>query len=146
MYQLRRFATSMCRWTKKDTTEKSTKEVAGLTTNTKKPSKSEQRKAWLVTHWEAYIRKGTLKDFQRLCADLNLSGDLDTKTKCRKAINSVNVNIWQFLRSKNKPGDVRFFKNRHRLIRYTKETGSFYPKDRLRKGDPVRDLLRDMDL
>ncbi|RMJ10294.1 hypothetical protein CDV36_010072 [Fusarium kuroshium] len=144
MYQLRRFATSMYRWIKKDATEEPSKKLVGPTINFKKLSKSE-RKDWLVTQWKAYIKKGSLEDFQRLCADLGLSGDLDTKAKCRKAIRGVNVNIWQFLRSKNKPDDVRFFNNRHRLIRYTKETGSYYPKDRLGKDDPVRDLLRDMD-
>lgn len=83
MYQLRRFATSMYRWAKNDAAGELSKGLAGPTVNSKKPSKS-KRKAWLVSQWKTYIQKGTLEDFQRLCADLNLSGDLDTKTKCRK--------------------------------------------------------------
>ncbi|KAM6539340.1 hypothetical protein FALCPG4_001146 [Fusarium falciforme] len=144
MYQLRRFATSMYRWIKNDAAGESSKVFADLTVNSANPSKS-KRKVWLVTQWKAYIQKGTLEDFQRLCVDLGLSGNLGTKKKCRKAIRGVNVNIWQFLRSNKKPDDVWFFKNRYGLIRYTKNTKSFYPKDNLGKEDPVRDLLRVMD-
>ncbi|KAI8719085.1 hypothetical protein NCS52_00688900 [Fusarium sp. LHS14.1] len=126
------------------------KQLAGLTISSTAPPDSEsdskpKRKAKLAAQWSTYIQKGTLEDFQRLCADLGISGDLGSKTKCRKEIKSVNVNITQFLQSKNKPEDVKFFKNRYALVQYTRRTDSFFPRRRIPKGDPVRDLLRIMD-
>ncbi|KAJ4173996.1 hypothetical protein NW754_012985 [Fusarium falciforme] len=90
MYQLRRFATSMYRWIKNDAAGESSKVFADLTVNSGNPSKS-KRKVWLVTQWKAYIQKGTLEDFQRLCVDLGLSGDLGTKKKCRKVCQHASI-------------------------------------------------------
>lgn len=59
-------------------------------------------------------------------------------------IKSVNVNIKQFLESKNKPDDVKFFKSRHALIEYTKRTNSFFPRRKIPKGDPLAALLKEM--
>lgn len=56
----------------------------------------------------------------------------------------MNVNIGQFLKSKNKPDDVKFFKDKRALVKYTAETDSFYPKKKLPKGDPLRALLKHM--
>ena len=33
--------------------------------------------------WDAYFGLGDLEDFQRLCADLRIEGDLSSKKKCR---------------------------------------------------------------
>lgn len=35
--------------------------------------------------WDRYFGAGELVDFQRLCADLKIEGDLSSKNKCRKA-------------------------------------------------------------
>ncbi|RSM13029.1 hypothetical protein CDV31_006012 [Fusarium ambrosium] len=121
--------------------------LAGLTINSTTPPDSDSKpknKVNLASQWSTYIQKGTLEDFQRLCADLGLSGDLGSKTKCRKEIKSVNVNIGQFLGSKNKPDDVTFFKNRHALIQYTRRTNSFFPRRKIPKGDPLASLLKEM--
>lgn len=56
----------------------------------------------------------------------------------------MNVNIKQFLESKNKPGDVKFFQNKRALVKYTKQTKSVYPLKLLPKGDPLRALLKHM--
>ncbi|KAJ4318332.1 hypothetical protein N0V84_006929 [Fusarium piperis] len=140
----------MTRSKKKDATDAITKQLTGLSINPTAPSDSvsdpnPKHKVCLATQWTTYIQKGTLEDFQRLCADLGLSGDLGSKTKCRKEIKSVNVNIKQFLRSKNKPEDVKFFKNRHDLVQYTRRTKSFFPRRQITKGDPLAALLKMMD-
>ncbi|KAJ3524778.1 hypothetical protein NM208_g11918 [Fusarium decemcellulare] len=100
----------------------------------------------LMTLWNNYFQKGTLEDHQRLCADLGLDSDLPSKKKCRQELKSVNVNVKQFLESKNKPGDVKLFKNRRALAQYTRRTHSFFPKRKLPKGCPLRLLMKDLDI
>ncbi|RBR20809.1 uncharacterized protein FIESC28_05162 [Fusarium coffeatum] len=92
--------------------------------------------------WHNYFQKGTLQDHQRLCVDLGLPGDLPSKTKCRSALNSINVNICQFLDCENKPNDVKFFKSRNALVRWTKKNHAFFPKRNLPQGSPLRTLLK----
>ena len=50
----------------------------------RKNKKKSAKKKSLVARWEAYIKKGDLEDWQRLCGDLGLANDLPSKTKCRK--------------------------------------------------------------
>ncbi|KAF4455485.1 hypothetical protein F53441_2275 [Fusarium austroafricanum] len=78
--------------------------------------KSTNKQVSLMEQWNNYFQKGTLRDFQRLCVDLALPGDLPSKAKCRDALKSINVNIKQFLECENKPDGVNIFKNRHALI------------------------------
>ncbi|KAJ4023412.1 hypothetical protein NW752_003874 [Fusarium irregulare] len=73
---------------------------------------------------------------------LRPSGDLPSKTKCRNALKSVNVNICQFLDCENKPNDVNFFKSRNALVRWTKKNHAFFPKRNLPQGSPLRTLLK----
>jgi hypothetical protein len=47
-------------------------------------SSSIQSQYHVVYQWNGYFRKGTLDDWQRLCADLGLDDDLPSKRKCRK--------------------------------------------------------------
>ncbi|KAJ4137698.1 hypothetical protein NW768_003286 [Fusarium equiseti] len=92
--------------------------------------------------WDNYFQKGTLQDHQRLCVDLGLPGDLPSKKKCRNALKSINVNICQFLDCENKPNDVKFFKGRNALVRWTKKNKAFFPKRNLPQGSPLRTLLK----
>jgi hypothetical protein len=46
-------------------------------------SASSSKYGTLMDQWNDYFKKGTLQDFQRLCADLGLPSDLPSKTKCR---------------------------------------------------------------
>ena len=41
------------------------------------------RKLTVRERWDAYFGPGDLEDFQRLCADLRIEGDLSSKSKCR---------------------------------------------------------------
>ncbi|RSL66164.1 hypothetical protein CEP53_003439 [Fusarium sp. AF-6] len=126
-----------------DTTGEAAKGPVGLAVTTTAPSDPKD-KVDPASQQDGDVQKGSVKDFQRLCVNLGLPGKLGSKTKCRKEIKNVNVNIGQFLQSKNKPQDVKFFKDKHALVKYTKKTDSFYPKDQLPKGDPLRALLKHM--
>ncbi|KAJ4318331.1 hypothetical protein N0V84_006928 [Fusarium piperis] len=143
MLQLGRFATAMLRLAKTDAIGSVAKGLARLSTTSTAPSDPKD-KADTTTQQNADIQKVSVRDFQRLCVDLGLPGELGSKKKCRKEIRSVNVNIGQFLKSKNKPNDVKFFKDKRALVEYTKKTDSFYLKDKLPKGDPLRALLKHM--
>ncbi|KAF5980031.1 hypothetical protein FBULB1_5431 [Fusarium bulbicola] len=109
--------------------------------NSPKPS---SKHASLMDQWNDYFKRGTLQDFQRLCADLGLPNDLPSKTKCRDALKSINVNIKQFLQCENRPDDVKLFKNRKELIVWTRKRGAFFPRRQLPKGSPLRTLLKHM--
>ncbi|RGP62383.1 hypothetical protein FLONG3_10243 [Fusarium longipes] len=107
-------------------------------------SSESSRRVSLMEKWNDYFQRGTIHDFRRLCVDLDLPGDLPSKTKCRAAIKTVHVNINQFLDCDNKPDDVRFFKSRSALIRWTKKKKAFFPRRNLPKGSPLRTLLERM--
>ncbi|KAF5616551.1 hypothetical protein F52700_12845 [Fusarium sp. NRRL 52700] len=107
-------------------------------------SKSSSKHATLMDQWNNYFKKGTLQDFQRLCDDLGLPDDLPSKTKCRDALKSINVNIKQFLQCENKPDDVKLFKNRKELIIWTRKRGALFPRHQLPKGSPLRTMLTHM--
>jgi hypothetical protein len=52
----------------------------------KKRPKKNKKKFDVVDAWEKYfgVGEGGLKDWQRLCDDLGLQGDLSSKKKCKK--------------------------------------------------------------
>lgn len=150
----------MLRLAKMDATGEGAKGSAGLTVTATAPPDPKD-KAGRRDQQNGDGQKNGLNDFQRLCVDLGLSGKLGSKNKCRKVcqpqtrqkgtgidlcqeIKNVNVNIGQFLKSKNKPGDVKFFEDKRALVKYTEETNSFYPKKQLPKGDSLRALLKRM--
>lgn len=150
----------MLRLAKMDATSEGAKGPAGLTVTATAPSDPKD-KADLISQQNGDVQKESVKDLQCLCVDLGLSGELGSKTKCRKVcqpqtrqkgtdldlcqeIKNVNVNIGQFLKSKNKPDDVKFFEDKRALVKYTAETDSFYPQNKLPKGDPLRALLKHM--
>ncbi|KAF5262723.1 hypothetical protein FOXYS1_6540 [Fusarium oxysporum] len=107
-------------------------------------SESSNKHVTLMDQWNDYFKKGTLQDFQRLCADLGLPSDLPSKTKCRDALKSININIKQFLQCETKPDDVELFKNRKELIVWTRKRKAFFPRRQLPKGSPLRTLLKHM--
>ncbi|KPA45297.1 hypothetical protein FLAG1_01792 [Fusarium langsethiae] len=102
------------------------------------------RRMSLMEQWNEYFQKGTLEDFQRLCVDLGLPGDLPSKTKCRQALGGVHVNIKQSLACENKPHEVKIFNSRNALVRWTRKNNAFFPTHELPKGSPLRRLLKIM--
>ncbi|KAF4967850.1 hypothetical protein FSARC_4649 [Fusarium sarcochroum] len=115
-----------------------------MTLTPETPSEPANKHVSLLAQWNDYFQQGTLQDFQRLCADLGLPSDLPSKTKCREALKSINVNIKQFLQCESKPAGVKFFKNRKALARYTMKNSAFFPRRKLPKGSPLRTLLKEM--
>lgn len=51
----------------------------------KSKSKNVKKLQGARERWDRYFGAGELVDFQRLCADLKIEGDLSSKNKCRKA-------------------------------------------------------------
>ena len=126
-------------------------ETPGLSKKTRK----------LVRRWNEYFQKGDLGDYQRLCRDVGLDETLSSKTQCRlvcpvshfcssrvtnnsirQALKKVHINIVQFLDAKEKPADVKHFKNVGALARYTRDNHAFFPNRGIPKGSPLRTLLR----
>lgn len=99
MYQLRRFATAMLRLAKMDATGEAAKGPASLAATVTAPSDPKD-KANLTSQQNGDGKqkgdgkqngggqKGSVKDFQRLCVNLGLPGELGSKTKCRKVCQS----------------------------------------------------------
>ncbi|KFH42995.1 hypothetical protein ACRE_062540 [Hapsidospora chrysogenum ATCC 11550] len=102
-----------------------------------------QKNLTVRERWDVYFGPGELDDFQRLCADLRIEGDLSSKTKCRNALGKVHVNIPQFLNAMTNGTPVTFFRNSHELAAYTmKKRTRYFPKHDIPKGSPLRKLLR----
>lgn len=51
--------------------------------NIETPGRSEAPRN-IVETWNEYFRKGELADYQRLCRDLGIDGDVSSKRKCRR--------------------------------------------------------------
>ncbi|KAF4988066.1 hypothetical protein FGRMN_9986 [Fusarium graminum] len=115
-----------------------------LTLTPSTSSNSASKRPSLLQQWNDYFQKGTLQDFQRLCADLGLPNNLPSKTKCRQELKSINVNIKQFLGCDSKPEGVKLFKSRKALIRWTVRNKAYFPKRQLPQGSPLRTLLKQM--
>ncbi|CAJ0545888.1 Ff.00g093610.m01.CDS01 [Fusarium sp. VM40] len=115
-----------------------------MTLTPRTSSDSTNKSLSLLQQWNNYFQKGTLEDSQRLCADLGVTSDLPSKTKCREALKSVNVNIKQFLECDNKPDGVMLFKSRNALIRWTFKNHAVFPKRQLPQGSPLRTLLKEI--
>ncbi|KAK1600288.1 uncharacterized protein LY79DRAFT_533151 [Colletotrichum navitas] len=110
---------------------------------TKKEERAKVKEDFLA-RWSEYFDKRELADWQRLCSDLGLPGDLPSKTQCRKALEKVHVNIIQFLEAKEKGEAVRFFKNVRELALYTRKRRLWVPINEMPKEDPSRKLLREI--
>ncbi|KAK4170241.1 hypothetical protein QBC43DRAFT_2438 [Cladorrhinum sp. PSN259] len=99
----------------------------------------------IVDQFNNYYGSGSLEDWQRLCFDIGLEGDFSSKTKCRNAIRTVHVNIWDLLDAVDKEPKQypRRFPNAKKLADYTVDTGRIYPKKHAKDAlGPARALLR----
>ncbi|KAF3803544.1 hypothetical protein GCG54_00004715 [Colletotrichum gloeosporioides] len=127
--------------------EEMTQKMSGLGIADKETDKKTQKEAFLaelISDWDEYFGDGDLDDWQRLCGDLGLPADLPSKTKCRKAIRTVDVNIRQFLDAIRKPEDVIFFKNVYKLAHWSRKSKKLVPKDLITRGTPMRALMREL--
>ncbi|KAK0748144.1 hypothetical protein B0T21DRAFT_406684 [Apiosordaria backusii] len=104
----------------------------------------------IVARFDRYFGEGNLEDWQRLCSDIFedwelATRDITSKTKCRKLLKTVFVNIRDLLDAvesspKRKP---QRFGSHAALKDYTKQTRRFYPKEKVKDElGPARALLR----
>ncbi|KAL1883198.1 hypothetical protein Daus18300_000256 [Diaporthe australafricana] len=119
--------------------------VRGVAQRPRQPKKKEKKaNKDLVAKWNDYFGQNdnNLAKWQQLCCDLGKPGEtLTSKTKCRKALKGVWVNIHDFLHAENKPEDVRFFESERALSAYTLSTHKVFPRNEITPGSPLRDLL-----
>lgn len=102
-----------------------------------------KKKPSIVKRFDDYFGAGILADWQRLCDDIGLSGDFSSKTKCRKALKKVNVNIHDLLSAIENGTPVHRFRNVRELAEYSIGERKVFPKKWVRDG-PVKALLRCM--
>ncbi|KAI0022235.1 hypothetical protein F4780DRAFT_210176 [Xylariomycetidae sp. FL0641] len=95
----------------------------------------------IVKAWRDYFKKGELEDWQRLMGDLGFETEFPSKSKCRKALGGVWVNIHDFLDAIENQEPVHHFLSEVELAIYTRETGKVYPKSAIPQGSPLRKLL-----
>ncbi|KAB5536655.1 hypothetical protein GE09DRAFT_335098 [Coniochaeta sp. 2T2.1] len=94
----------------------------------------------VVAAWDAYFGEGTTADWARFCVDLGLEGDFTSKTKCKKAMKNVWINIHDFLEAEDKQ-DVPRFTDERTLSIYTRFSGRVYPRKEIRRDSPLKLLL-----
>lgn len=99
-----------------------------------------------------------LQNWQRLCQDIGIVGDLSSMKKCKqvrvpmqssgfyltmisKALQGVWVNIYDFIDAQRLGKQPKRFQSQAALSRYTIKTGRIYPKQKAKEGGPVRELL-----
>ncbi|EGZ76993.1 hypothetical protein NEUTE2DRAFT_99337 [Neurospora tetrasperma FGSC 2509] len=96
----------------------------------------------VIVRWKNYFGAGDLEDWQRLCQDLGLGGEFGSKTKCRTALKSINVNIWDFLDAVEVGNIPQMFLTKKELVKYTTKTGRIFPRDEAKDMGPVAALLK----
>ncbi|KAL1844292.1 hypothetical protein VTJ49DRAFT_2349 [Mycothermus thermophilus] len=96
----------------------------------------------IVTEFDLYFGSGTLEDWPRLCWDIGLEGDLSSNTKCRKALATVHINIWDLMDAVKQGVYPQRFSSARKLADYTMRTGRIYPKRKAKAMGPVAALLR----
>ncbi|RYO80181.1 hypothetical protein DL766_001292 [Monosporascus sp. MC13-8B] len=122
----------------KKSRKKNRKEGKG---NEGQPSQSARVSPAIVRNWEQYFGAGDLQDWQRLMEDLGFDEQFNSKTKCRKALKKVWVNICDFLEAV-KVGEKPYrFRSEFELAKYTRSTRKIYPRKRVKKGSPLCSLL-----
>ncbi|KAI1756570.1 hypothetical protein F4782DRAFT_526259 [Xylaria castorea] len=95
----------------------------------------------IVAEWEDYMGQGELEDWQRLMKDLGFEEHFPSKNKCRQALKTVWVNIPDFLRAVKQGRPVHHFESQSELAEYTKSKKLFYPRAKIEKRSPLKQLL-----
>jgi hypothetical protein len=115
--------------------------------------------------------ESNLANWQRFCQDLGVTENIRSVTQCKavctifqellsppfpschtwymnmeltpdqQAMRGIWVNIYDFIDAKAAGMQVKRFKSERALSHYTRRTGRIYPKERAKKGGPVRALL-----
>ncbi|KAL2139996.1 hypothetical protein VTI28DRAFT_4426 [Corynascus sepedonium] len=96
----------------------------------------------IVEEFNTYFGAGTLQDWQRLCRDVGINGDLPSITQCRKALKTVHINIHDLVDAVMQGRQPQRFPNVRQLVEYTISTRKFYPKNKIKEMGPVKALMR----
>ncbi|KAK4659164.1 hypothetical protein QC762_107795 [Podospora pseudocomata] len=125
--------------------------------NRHKNTKDQSQPPAIVARFDEHFGAGDLQDWQRLCSDIFRenelkSFDLCSKTKCRKLLKTVFINIQDLVDciEKNLTGEhpkvyPQRFASLNQLVKYTMKEGKVYPKKWVKNGlGPVKALMRDI--
>ncbi|KAK1773289.1 hypothetical protein QBC45DRAFT_340240 [Copromyces sp. CBS 386.78] len=113
----------------------------------KRKKENEKKRKRIVNKFNKFIGKRELKDWQKLCRTIGLEGQFDDVESCRKAIESVYVNILDVLDSdkiiqaggKSKP---QRFPTPRALTDYTMKSKRIFPRDEVTENQPEYSMLR----
>ena len=114
-----------------------------------------------MTEFDGYFGEDTkLENWQRLCRDVGIDDDLPSINKCKqvcprfwideitadncavKALKGVWVNIYDLVHAvRTNTTPPRRFQSQGKLAAYTLKNRKVYPKEKAKKGGPVRALL-----
>ncbi|KAJ5081142.1 hypothetical protein N7456_013380 [Penicillium angulare] len=83
-----------------------------------------------------------LETWRQLCRKLDIQGELNSITKCKKALAKVYVNIVDLLECWATDMPPKLFKSSSALANYTKEASMFFARDLAKQDKLLRVLLR----
>ncbi|KAI1810247.1 hypothetical protein GGS20DRAFT_568298 [Poronia punctata] len=106
------------------------------------PTSTSYSTSVVIIDWVNYTGDGRLAHWNQLLKDVGIEEEFPSKTQCKKKLDTVFVNIKDFLSAIENGIPVHHFPSRSALVKYTKK--HTYPKDNIVKGSPLRQLLVDV--
>ncbi|KAK5011089.1 hypothetical protein LTR60_004831, partial [Cryomyces antarcticus] len=83
-----------------------------------------------------------LEKWQELCEEVGVEDVPNSVTQCKKALNSVNVNLVDLINARRAGKSVKCFRTRKELVAYTRKTpGKIFPKELAKQDGFIRALL-----
>ncbi|TKA78295.1 hypothetical protein B0A49_02051 [Cryomyces minteri] len=83
-----------------------------------------------------------LEKWQELCDEVGMEDAPNSITQCKKALNSVNVNLVDLINARRAGESVKCFRTRKELVAYTRKTpGKIFPKELAKQDGFIRALL-----
>ncbi|KMU92519.1 hypothetical protein CIHG_10263 [Coccidioides immitis H538.4] len=90
------------------------------------------------------VETSSLEKWQSLCRELDISKPTESITKCKKALASVHVNIFDLIDSRRTGAPITKFTNVRALRRYTKQSGKIFPRGAAKRDGFLSALLREI--
>ncbi|EFW19781.1 hypothetical protein D8B26_007965 [Coccidioides posadasii str. Silveira] len=90
------------------------------------------------------VETSSLEKWQSLCRELDISKPTESITKCKKALASVHVNIFDLIDSRRTGAPIPKFTNVRALRRYTKQSGKIFPREAAKQDGFLSALLREI--
>ncbi|KAE9381960.1 hypothetical protein N431DRAFT_476696 [Stipitochalara longipes BDJ] len=97
----------------------------------------------IISEFDRYFGNDTkLENWQRLCGDVGVDGELLSIRKCKQALIPVWVNIHDLIHAvRHNRTPPRRFQTQRELSQYTKKNRRYYPREKAKEGGPIRALL-----